>query len=285
MSDILAKPAPLVVAFVQDLMFTSRIDPVIQHLGYRVRWVGQPADLGDTATAHTPESPGEKLLGGDGLLFDRVTDWHPALLLFDLTNEDIPWRRWMPMLKSAAATRRIPIVCFGPHEDVERMQLAKSFGADAVLARSRFTADMPAILERYGHVPDSAAIDEACDEPLSELARQGIELFNQGQYYKAHDALETAWRDDPGPGRNLYRGVLQVGVAYYQIGRGNYRGAVKMLLRVRQWLEPLSAVCRGVDVAQLRADVERVYQALVTMGPESVAALDPGLLRPIRLVE
>ena len=84
--------------------------------------------------------------------------------------------------------------------------------------------------------------------------------------------------DDSGPGRDLYRGILQVGIAYYQIEQGNYRGAVKMLLRVRQWLDPLPAVCRGVDVAGLRADVERVYQALTALGPERIASFDRALL-------
>ena len=83
---------------------------------------------------------------------------------------------------------------------------------------------------------------------------------------------------DSGPGRDLYRGILQVGIAYYQIEQGNYRGAVKMLLRVRQWLDPLPSVCRGVDVAGLRADVDRVYQALTTLGPEGIASFDRALL-------
>ena len=51
--------------------------------------------------------------------------------------------------------------------------------------------------------------------------------------------LKEAWRQDTGAARDFYRGILQVGIAYYQIERGNYRGAVKMLLRVRQWLDPL----------------------------------------------
>jgi hypothetical protein len=142
---------------------------------------------------------------------------------------------------------------------------------------------MPALFARYARLPDRTALADACAEPLSDLARAGIELFNQGAYYKCHDALEEAWMRDEGAGRDLYRGVLQVGIAYHQIEQANYRGAVKMLLRARQWLDPLPAVCRGVDVASLRADAARVYEALIALGPEGVDGVDRGLFRPINV--
>lgn len=278
-------PKPLVVAFVADLMFTMRIQQVIDHLGYQVIWIETADQLDSIDIRKTPEPLGELLHGREGRLFEQVAMWQPALLLFDLNNAAIPWRDWIAALKSAAATRRVPIMCFGPHEDVSTMSAAKSAGADAVLARSRFTADMPTLLQRYARIPDRAALAVACAEPLSALAREGIEQFNRGEYYPAHDALEEAWVIDEGTGRDLYRGILQVGIAYYQIEHGNYRGAVKMLLRVRQWLDPLPDVCRGVDVATLRADVDRVYKALVALGSDRVQEFDRALFGSIRLVE
>ena len=148
------------------------------------------------------------------------------------------------------------------------MTAARSAGADVVLARSRFTADMPALFQRYVRIPDYISISAACAEPLSAEAREGIERFNQGEYYPAHDFLESAWVAD------LYRAILQVGIAYHQIQNGNYRGAVKMLLRVRQWLDPLPDICRGVDVASLRNDVERVYAAVIDLGQARIAEFD-----------
>jgi hypothetical protein len=272
---------PLIVAFVADLMFSTRIAKAADFAGFGVRWIETADQLGAADLEATPERPGESLYGREGLLFARITQWQPALLLFDLNNEAIPWRQWIASLKSSAATRRIPILCFGPHEDVTAMTAARDAGADAVLGRWRFTSDMPGLFQRYARLPDYEALRQTCDEPLSPLARSGIELFNQGSYYRAHDALEEAWVLDQGPGRDLYRGILQVGIAYYQIGRGNYRGAVKMLLRVRQWLEPLPDVCRGVDVAGLRADVDRIYTALIELGPERVAEFDRRLFGTI----
>jgi len=272
---------PILLAFVSDLMFTTRIARVAEHVGYDVEWIETADELGAADADDLRERPGEALRGREGRLFERVTRAQPALLLFDLTNAAIPWRPWIAALKSSAATRRIPILCFGPHEDVATMTAARDAGADAVLARSRFTADMPALFQRYARLPDTAALATACAEPLPALAREGIDLFNAGHYYKCHDALEEAWRQDERPGRELYQGLLQVGIAYYQIERGNYRGALKMLLRARQWLEPLPAVCRGVDVAALRADADRVYAALTEMDATRLAEFDRALFRPV----
>ena len=277
--------APLIIGFVSDLMFTSKIGNVVNYLGYEIKWIETTADIGGDQPAALDTKPGEKLTGEEGRLFEKITQWQPALLLFDLNNAAIPWQRWIPILKSSPATRRIPVMAFGSHINVEQIQAARRLGADQVFARSRFSADMPALIQKHAFVPDYDAISKACQQPLPALVKQGINLFNQGAYYRCHDDLEAAWRADETPGRDLYRGILQVGIAYYQIERGNYRGAVKMLLRVRQWLDPLPDICQDVDVAQLREDVTAVYAALAQIGSEDIEDFDRALFRPIRLID
>ncbi len=277
--------APLIVGFVADLMFAPRIENAARGLGYRVQWVASASDIAPIDPNAPQETPGERLHGQSGELFAKITAWQPALLLFDLNNNAIPWPQWIAALKSSPATRRLPILCFGSHADVATMTLARKVGADAVLARSRFTADLPGALQQYARIPDYSALAETCAQPLPKLARQGIALFNLGEYYKCHDDLEEAWRKDDTPGRDLYQGILQVGIALYQVQRGNYRGAVKMLLRVRQWLEPLPDVCRGVNVARLRENVDTYYEAITALGPEEVPNFDWSLVEPVEVFE
>ncbi len=277
------KEKPIVVAFVADLMFTPQIQKAAAIAGFQIVWVEKAADMGEVDPHAPKERPGEMLHGRDGLLFQKISQWQPALLIFDLTNQAIPWFGWLPALKSSPATRRIPIIAFGPHEDVELFQSAKSRGADAVYARSRFFADLPAILQKHARLPDREAVQTACEQPLSDLAREGIELFNRGEYYRCHDALEEAWRQDRTPARSLYQGILQFGIALYQIERGNYRGAVKMLLRVRQWLEPLPPVCRGVNVARLRQNIEEVNTAVQATSPDDLQNFPFHLVVPIEV--
>lgn len=135
----------------------------------------------------------------------------------------------------------------------------------------------------------NAASFEPCAEPLPEAARKAIALFNAGDYYQQHDLLEALWRDEPRRIRDLYQGVLQVGVAYFQAQRGNDRGALKMLLRSERWLADLPAICQGVDVETLRQDAARVKAALEDRirrrrAGATLPPFDPALFRPVRLV-
>lgn len=270
---------PLIVAFVADLLFTARLDSAAQALGYRVRWI-ERADY--FAGEEVMDDPGEALLGRAGGLTRLVAEEQPALLIFDLNNDAIPWARWIARLKSSPATRRFPILCFGSHVDEQRLQTAQRAGADRVVARGRFAAALPELIQQQARQPDYEGVATACLSPLSAAAQEGIELFNQGLYFEAHEELELAWKEDAGPGRDLYRAILQIAVAYLQIERGNYRGALKMFLRVQQWLAPLPPVCRGVDVADLRRNAERVYTTLLELGEARLGELDHALFQPVR---
>jgi hypothetical protein len=84
--------------------------------------------------------------------------------------------------------------------------------------------------------------------------------------------------------RDLYRAILQVGVAYYQVTRGNLRGARKMLLRSIQWLALLPDVCQGVDVAQLRHDANAVRAELDRVGDDGRQSFNIDLLKGVRQV-
>jgi predicted metal-dependent hydrolase len=122
---------------------------------------------------------------------------------------------------------------------------------------------------------------DPCSETLPDSAREAIALFNAGEFYRQHDLLEALWREEARPVRALYQGILQVGVGYYQVTRGNAQGAAKMLVRAARWLEPLPDTCQGVDVAQLRADAARVLAELRRLGAARVGEIDRALLKPV----
>ncbi len=124
----------------------------------------------------------------------------------------------------------------------------------------------------------------ACQGVLSELAAEGVQLLNSGDYYEAHESLEHAWLEASELEGYLYRTLLQVSVAYLHVEKGNYAGAVKMLLRVRQWLDPLPDQCRGVDAAALQHNVEAFAEAVQQAGESGLSELDHDLLKPIPLI-
>lgn len=126
-------------------------------------------------------------------------------------------------------------------------------------------------------------VDAACKGPLHPMAVKGIGLFDNGHYWEAHEALEAAWKDERSPARHLYKGILQVGVMYLQIERGNFVGMAKMHERWKKWLRPWPDICRGVDVAQLRADAEAAVAAAGKLGPDRLGEFDKSLFRKIKI--
>ena len=120
-------------------------------------------------------------------------------------------------------------------------------------------------------------------DPLHPKAREGIQLFNQRDFYEAHDPLEEAWMVTSSPERDLYQGILQIGLAYFQITRGNARGALKMFKRGHKNLSPLGEHMLGIDITQLRADAEEVEQLLRKSGLEETSQRLEELVRPIQV--
>ena len=110
--------------------------------------------------------------------------------------------------------------------------------------------------------------EDLCNAPLHPQAVQGLRLFNAGHYFEAHEALEDAWNAESGKVRDLYRGILQIAVAYLHIIRGNYNGAVKVHERSQKWMRDWPEVCRGIQVGQLRRDA----QAMIDVAKEGEAA-------------
>lgn len=122
----------------------------------------------------------------------------------------------------------------------------------------------------------------ACTAPLHPQAAEGLRLFNAGEYFEAHEALEDAWNDEQGEIRDLYRGVLQIAVVYLHITRGNYHGAVKVYARSQKWIKTWAAVCRGIQVEQLRRDSEVVINEVLRLGIERIGEFDRALLKPVK---
>jgi predicted metal-dependent hydrolase len=123
--------------------------------------------------------------------------------------------------------------------------------------------------------------DRLCDAPLHPKAAEGLRLFNAGEYFEAHEALEDAWNAEKGAVRDLYRGILQIAVVYLHITRRNYNGAIKVYARSQRWVQDWPDVCRGIQVEKLRKDAETAITQLKRLGPERISEFDNSLLRPV----
>ena len=120
-----------------------------------------------------------------------------------------------------------------------------------------------------------------CDGILPPHARKGILLFNEGKYFEAHEELEAAWKGEKGRIRELYQGILEAGVTYLHITRGNYAGAVKVYGRSMRWLNDWPEICQGVDVGQLRRDLDAAINEVYQLGEMRLKEFDRSMLKPV----
>ncbi|MDW8327280.1 MAG: DUF309 domain-containing protein [Anaerolineales bacterium] len=268
---------------ISDLFFIAPIENAVKALGYRLRIIERGEEI-EPADAPVIRQTAEPTVGRGAGFIVRVVEWQPALVLVELSSKKIPWPEWIAALKSSPATRRIPVIAFGPHVDLALRARAEDVGCDVILAKGALLRDLPGLIQKHARRINFAALERDCESPLSALALEGIALFNKQDFFEAHEVLERAWNEETGPARELYRGLLQVAVAYLQIERGNYTGALKMFLRLRQWLDPLPDVCRGIHVAQLRKDALAARAALEALGPERIAEFDRAFFKPVPFV-
>ena len=111
-------------------------------------------------------------------------------------------------------------------------------------------------------------------ERLPDLVLQGIEEFNRGEFFECHEYLEEAWMHESGRVRYLYQGILQVGVGFYHLQNGNWRGATGLLRNGTTRLKEFEPATLGVDVAKLVSQSERCLQQLETLGRERIGEFD-----------
>jgi len=272
---------PRILAFIEDLITGVRIGSVAEEVGFEfLHW--EDADKESSgAGSVSKRQGGEPLHGTEAGLVEQITALRPALIIFDLGNRSIPSLEWIALITSVPATRGIPVLAYGPHIDKEKLLGAKEAGANAAVARSKFMNNLPEMLSENAMVVNEAELEKTCLDDLPHHAKKGLQQFNRGAYFEAHDSFELAWMADQSPGRDLYRAILQVAVAYYQIERGNYNGAAKMFLRMRKWIGPLPDTCRGINIEQLRKDVQVVHESLIELGPEGIDNFDLDLLQPV----
>ncbi|MBI4504761.1 MAG: DUF309 domain-containing protein [Chloroflexi bacterium] len=124
-----------------------------------------------------------------------------------------------------------------------------------------------------------------CAEPPPPPLLEGIALFNAREFFECHEILELLWRAEPDAIRSLYQGIIQVGVAYFHLLRGNWWGAVKLLDAGLLRLRAFTPACHGVDVARLVHESERCRAELERLGEEGLAGFDRAWIPQVHLVD
>jgi predicted metal-dependent hydrolase len=79
----------------------------------------------------------------------------------------------------------------------------------------------------------------------------GVESFNRGAYFDAHDRWEECWIAEGRPSEGFFKGLIQAAVAMHHLSKGNYAGAQKLLARSRECLSRCRPSRLGIVVDDL----------------------------------
>jgi DNA-binding NarL/FixJ family response regulator len=112
----------MVLAAVDDLLFSSKIRATAKQVGVDVTFARTPDDI-----------------------LARVRELKPSLAIFDLNSGKMDPIRLIELLKAEEGSVRT--IAFASHVHVDLIQAAKRAGADEVLPRSAFAARLADILQ------------------------------------------------------------------------------------------------------------------------------------------
>ncbi len=89
------------------------------------------------------------------------------------------------------------------------------------------------------------------DRITDDLA-EGVRLFNEGEYFEAHEVWEDEWHGVVGDNKNFLQGLIQTAAVYVHLTRGNPEGVRSLSTSALIYLEEIPSTYRGIDVDYLR---------------------------------
>ena len=88
------------------------------------------------------------------------------------------------------------------------------------------------------------------DVDCQEL-RRGIDLFNRGEFFEAHEVLEDVWRAAPHDYKKFLQGIVQLAVAFHHHSTGNVVGMQSVMERGMKNIADHPKDCCGLQVSKL----------------------------------
>jgi len=97
---------------------------------------------------------------------------------------------------------------------------------------------------------------------------RGIQLFNEAEFFEAHEVLEDVWRAAPATEKRFLQGLIQIAVAFHHHSTGNLVGARSLLVRGTRNLVGSPDDFGGIDISKLRRVLPAWHDAFADGGSE-----------------
>lgn len=142
--------------------------------------------------------------------------------------------------------------------------------------------------DEQAHLAEAPGESEAADERSAEQPAfittqsgvypshylEGIEHFNAGRYFDAHEVWEEIWLRSSGDTKVFYQMLIQAAVGLYHYERGNARGARGMHANVVDKLERLPSFLMSLDLGDFSRQFRGFFAELIDNNDEAAPPAD-----------
>jgi len=115
-------------------------------------------------------------------------------------------------------------------------------------------------------------------EDRSDYA-EGWRLFNEHQFWHAHEAWESVWKRRPEESRIFFQGIIQLAAAYHLlVVKQRYGGMMRNFEKAEVKLRLFPSSFLGVNVGQLLSAIRNARVEIARIGAESLERFDLSLI-------
>jgi len=105
-------------------------------------------------------------------------------------------------------------------------------------------------------------MNEESTESFKDSLFTALNLFNNHEWYEAHDAFEEIWNSVDGDERQVIQGILQVSVSQFHLSNGNLNGATILLGEGLGRIKTRKEINLGIDLASFCQCLENLLRKL-----------------------
>ena len=90
------------------------------------------------------------------------------------------------------------------------------------------------------------------------LFEKGLNEYEKGDYFEAHEAWEDLWSDYNFPDRKFIQGLIQLSVSFVHLNNGNMIGARNLLKKCQEKFSDYKGIHREINIDELKFAIEAV---------------------------
>ena len=122
-------------------------------------------------------------------------------------------------------------------------------------------------------------MNEESTKSFKDSLFTALNLFNNHEWYEAHDAFEEIWNLVDGDERQVIQGILQVSVSQFHLSKGNLNGATILLGEGLGRIKTRTNINLGIDLESFCRCLENLLRKL--QYEELVNEKDKPFLKPL----